>query len=117
MSEDVLAYVGLTLGVIIAVLYPVLWGHFRQVWPAQAAPGLPDWARKYLLLLAFSLVTAFVLLVIFRNANPTAILSFYQAVFLGFGWEASIEKIFNPPKAPVAPNIQVPARPPRGAQA
>lgn len=54
-------------------------------------------SKKYGALLLFSLVSALIVMAIYRNANPDATVSFWAAFLLGFGWEASIEKFFAKP--------------------
>jgi predicted lysophospholipase L1 biosynthesis ABC-type transport system permease subunit len=93
--NDVVAFVGIALGVIIAVIYPVLRGYIKKEFPDTAAPGLPPWVRKYAALFAFSLLTAFIILGVYRNSNPDKEITFWAALAMGFGWEASIEKIFT----------------------
>jgi hypothetical protein len=94
--SDGLVFFAIALGVFLAVLYPVLYGFIRQQFPSTAAPGLPPWMKKYLALFAFSLVTALIVLAFFRSANPDTHVSFWSALVMGFGWEASVEKLLTP---------------------
>ena len=48
--------------------------------------------KKYGALLLFSLVTALIVLALYRNSNPNSKLNFWTAVALGIGWEATLEK-------------------------
>jgi hypothetical protein len=42
------AYLGICLGVVIAVLYPVLRGYITKAFPpTTAAPGIPEPIKKY----------------------------------------------------------------------
>jgi hypothetical protein len=92
--SDAAAFVGLAIGVVVAVAYPVLRGFIRKEFPPVAGTRMPPWVRRYGGLLLFSLVTAFVLLAIYRSTNPTTELGFWPAVVMGFGWEAIIEKLW-----------------------
>ena len=97
--NDIATFFAIALGIVVAIAYTLLLGWYRKAFPQTAAPGLPGWVKKYGLLLLLSLVAAFIILVGYRAANPTVTISFYTAVLLGFGWEASVEKLLNPPKA------------------
>jgi hypothetical protein len=79
-------------GVAIAVVLPVLIGMIRQDFPATKAIGLPPWAKKYGVLLIFSLITALPCLAIWKTTNPKATLEWYTAFLLGFSWESGLEK-------------------------
>jgi predicted Na+-dependent transporter len=94
---EVSAFWSIALGVLVAVVYPVLLGFVREAFPPSAAGGLPPWVKKYGGLLLFSLVTAFIVLGVFRTRYPDVTLTFWPAFFLGFGWESSIEKLLAPP--------------------
>ena len=99
MSET-LTYLTVALGVFIAVIYPLIRGYITKEFPATAG-ALPPWVKKYAMLFLFSLVTALIVLAVYRSSNPSTVLTFWQALVLGFGWEASIEKILvKPPLAP-----------------
>ncbi|MEV6236617.1 hypothetical protein [Lentzea sp. NPDC051838] len=89
------------LGVAIAVVYPTLYRYVRKQFPAEADGALlPTWMtaalKKYGALFIFSLVTAVVLIGIYRTANPDTTIGFWEAVVLGFGFEASLEKFIFP---------------------
>jgi hypothetical protein len=92
---DIAAYFYIGLGVLIAVLYPIIVGWFKGVFPITKG-AIPAWVKKYAALLVFCAVTSFIVLVIYRASHPDAQLPFYTAVMLGFGWESSVEKIFKP---------------------
>jgi hypothetical protein len=92
---DVGAYLGIALGVLIAVVYPVLKGYIKQEFGPIAAPGLPPWVVKYSALFAFCLLTALILLAVLRAAKPDAQIGFWAALLMGFGYEASVEKVFS----------------------
>lgn len=115
---DTASYFLIALGVIVAVLYPVILGKIRGAFPRVAAPGLPDWAKKYLLLLIFSLVTALIVLAAYRASHPDTVLAWYDAFLLGFGWESTVEKLIYPPKKheqpaghPAQAGLQPPVQP------
>lgn len=92
------AYLGICLGVILAVVYPVLRGFVTKAFPpATAAPGLPPWLKKYLALGAFSLLVGLVVLAAWEQVNPGIVPSFLTAVLLGFAWESTIEKLVRTP--------------------
>jgi Na+/melibiose symporter-like transporter len=91
--SDFTAYFYIGLGVLVAVLYPVIVGWFRREF--RFTKGIPPWLVKYVALLVFCAFTAFVVLVIYRANHPDTELRFYTAVMLGFGWESSVEKIWN----------------------
>lgn len=91
--SDVEAYLAVALAVVVAIVYPVLGGVVTKAFPPTA--GLPPWMKKYGALLLFSLVTALIVLALYRNSNPNSKLNFWTAVALGIGWEATLEKIFT----------------------
>jgi predicted lysophospholipase L1 biosynthesis ABC-type transport system permease subunit len=95
--DDVGAFFGIALGVLIAVIFPVLKGYVLGQFGPTAAPGLPPWVKKYGALFLFSLVTALIVLAVFRNVKPDTEISFWFALLLGFGYEASIEKAVQKP--------------------
>jgi hypothetical protein len=97
--SDVQLWLSIALGVLIAVVYPVLYRYILQEFPPTAGIVSP-WAKqlfkKYGALSIFSLITAFVVLGLYRSTHPDAKLGFWTAVCMGFGFEASVEKIFFP---------------------
>ncbi|MEU4289324.1 hypothetical protein AB0E63_13975 [Kribbella sp. NPDC026596] len=94
---DVGAFLGIALGVLIAVVFPVLKGFVQGQFGAIAAPGLPPWAKKYAGLFAFCLVSALIVLAVFKAAKPDAEISFWVALVMGFGYESIVEKVFAKP--------------------
>ncbi len=100
--SDLTAYFSIALGVLVAVLYPVLLGKVRGAFPATKG-RIPPWATKYLVLLIFCLVTSLIILAYFRSSHPDTQLGFWAALVMGFAWESSIEKVFSPPKGPQQP--------------
>jgi len=94
--NDFITYLLIAAGVAIGVLYPVLVGHIRHLFPKVAAPHWwrKPWVRKYSLLLAFSLITALIVLAFVRSAQPQTQFTWYAALLLGIGWEATIEKAY-----------------------
>jgi len=91
------AFVGIALGVLIAVVYPLLKGYIQNVYGPTAAPGLPPWIVKYAALFAFCLLSALIVLAVFRAAKPDTPISFWVALVMGFGYESSVEKVFAKP--------------------
>ncbi|MFJ5993142.1 hypothetical protein [Lentzea sp. NPDC092896] len=89
------------LGVAIAVVCPTLYRYVRKQFPPEADGALlPTWMTaaltKYGALFVFSLLTAVVLIGVYRTANPDTVFGFGEAVALGFGFEASLEKFVFP---------------------
>lgn len=91
-----MTFLGIALGVLLAVLYPVLKGYITDEFSTKAR-GLPAWVPKYAALVAFCLITATIVLAGFRSVKPDLQISFWVAVLMGFGYEASIEKLFVKP--------------------
>lgn len=96
--SDVLPFMWITVGVVLAVLWPVLRGLITREFPPTAAARVPPWVRRYSLLAVFSAMTALILLAIFRSAQPDIVITWYVALLLGFAWESSIEKFANKPQ-------------------
>ena len=97
--SDVLLWLSITVGVLIAVIYPVLYRYILREFPPTAAilsPWVKQSLKKYGALFAFSLITAFVVLGLYRSTHPDTKLGFWTAVCMGFGFEASVEKILFP---------------------
>lgn len=92
--SDFAAYFYIGLGVLVAVLYPVIVGAWKRQF--GITKGVPPWLIKYAVLLVFCAFTAFIVLVVYRASHPDTELHFYTAVMLGFGWESSVEKISDP---------------------
>ena len=96
MSDQV-AYVWVVVGVIAAVLLPVLSAIVRKEFAAQQGPSLfPPWIRRYLLLLLFGLIAGIAAFAIYRAANPGAPLHWFTAFLVGFGAESTLEKFLHP---------------------
>ncbi len=90
---DWLVFLTVALGVFVAVLYPVLYGYIKNEFPPRGKPGLPPWLKKYAALFAFSLVTALIVLAAYKSTNPGTQIGFWAALLMGFGWEATVEKL------------------------
>jgi hypothetical protein len=90
--SDVQVLVVASIGVLVAVIFPVLRGFIRNEFRPLAGEGLPPWLRKYGGLFLFSAITGVIVLAIFRAANPDTSVEWYTAFLLGFGWESAIEK-------------------------
>ncbi len=93
------AFLGIALGVLIAVLYPVIRGYVKKEFGPTAKPGLPPWVKKYAALLVFCLVSALIVLAAFKAVKPDAQISFLGAVLMGIGYEAVVEKVVRKPLA------------------
>jgi hypothetical protein len=90
---DVTEFAWIAIGVAVATLHPVLLALIRKEFPLVTAGGMPPWLKRSLLLFAFSVVTALIVLAVYRNAvDPTTSLTWFKAFVLGYGWEAFIEK-------------------------
>ena len=97
--SDLAAYMWVVLGVIVAVILPVLAAYIKKQFPTLET-GLPPWLKRYLALLIFSMIVALVSLAIWKGQNPTAQLSWFTAFLIGFGWESAIEKFLGPRTKP-----------------
>lgn len=94
---DLQAYGLVCLGVITAVVFPVLASAVRKYFPKQqSVGGLPDWFVKYLLLGVFGLVTGVVVFAIFKRMYPGPVTTWYEPFLAGFGWESAIDAFFRP---------------------
>jgi hypothetical protein len=93
---DFLVFVWAVLGVLAAVLFPVLAAAVKRDFPpAVAEGGMPPWARKYLTLFVYAVVSAIIVLMIYMSLNPDKEIDAVTAFLLGFGAEATIEKFRN----------------------
>jgi hypothetical protein len=91
------AYVWVVVGVIAAVVLPVLSALVRSEFAAQQGPGLlPPWIVRYLLLLLFGLIAGAAAFAIYRAANPDTPLHWFTAFLIGFGAESTLEKFLHP---------------------
>jgi len=98
MSE-IEVFSSIAIGVFIAVAYPPLFRYVRKEFPPTAgllSPWVKEILKKYGALFVFSLLTALIVLALYRNANPDAKITFWAGLAMGFGWEASVEKILFP---------------------
>jgi hypothetical protein len=82
-------------GVIAAVVLPILAAAVRRDFPKPTVAGMPPWLRKYLALLAFSIIAALISLAAWMSAapDPKPEIAWYTAFLIGFGWEAALEKL------------------------
>jgi hypothetical protein len=106
--SDINAYLWIGLGVFVGVIYPVLLGFIKKEFPAGVAGGgMPPWLKRYGGLFLFCLLTALIVLAVWKSNNPDAQLDWVKAFLLGFGWESIVEKSLGrqpgPPAAPVNP--------------
>jgi hypothetical protein len=94
---DLQAYGLVCLGIITAVVFPVLASAVRKYFPkGQSIAGLPDWFAKYLLLGVFGLVTGVAVFAIFKQAHPGPVTTWYGPYLAGFGWESTLDAFFRP---------------------
>ena len=106
--SDLYAYIWITLGVIIAVILPVMMAYLRKEFPStqlRVSRGIPPWLKRYVLLGVISLVVGLVCLAIWKNENPANTLTWYAALVVGFAWESAVEKFIRP-----IPQAQQPMR-------
>ena len=96
MSADVQSYFWIALGVLVAVVFPILRAYVTNEYGKIAGPGIPVWLKTYLGLFAFCLVTALICLAGWKSQNPDASLAWFQAFLMGFAWESAVEKIGRP---------------------
>jgi hypothetical protein len=97
--SDVETWLSIALGVFIAVIYPVLYRYVRKEFPPTAgiiSPWVKEVLKKYGALFLFSLLTAFIVFGFYRTNHPDTRLGFWTAACMGFGFEASVEKILFP---------------------
>lgn len=94
--NDFTAYMYIVLGVVVAVVLPILAAAIRKEFPVVQGIGFPPWLRRYMLLFVFSLVVAIASLAVWRSQNPNAHLQWYSAFMIGFGWESALEKFLHP---------------------
>lgn len=95
-GDEVVTWLWMCLGVVISILLPVLAAAVRSQFGSSTA-GIVD-LKKYLLLGAFSGLTAILLLAVYRQAKPDESITVYAALLAGYGWQATLEKIGFGPK-------------------
>ena len=95
--SDVQAYLFVVLGVVAAVLIPVLKGIVKNSFPPTAAGAVPSWVKEYVAFAAFALLAALIALAAWRASDPNAQLTWYTAVLIGFSFESVIEKLVKQP--------------------
>jgi hypothetical protein len=96
--SDFQTYLWICLGVVVAVLLPVLKGLVKKHFPATMAEAvIPPWVKKYGALLVFGALTGIVVLAAWKAQNPTAQAEWYVAFLLGFSSEALLEKLVQKP--------------------
>jgi hypothetical protein len=96
---NVSGFVAVVLGVVVAVILPLLCDLVRKYFPAVGAGGFWDnyhWAVRYIVLGGFSLVVGAIIYVQWRSGHPTGVLTGTDGFLLGFSGESAIEKIFRP---------------------
>lgn len=95
--NDLSAYAWISLGVLIAVVFPIISGFVHKQFPPDAAPGMPLWLKRYGGLFLFCLVTALICLAGWKATHHDAGLEWFTAFLLGFGWESTVEKLLKTP--------------------
>jgi hypothetical protein len=94
---DWTAFVFIALGVIFGVLFPVLSALVRSYFPTHAGPGIPDWIKRYLVLLLFGVVAAVILSAIWHSQHPGQAMSDWFTAFLwGYSGQATIDALARP---------------------
>lgn len=91
-SEDSRAFLEAVAVESSAVVFPVLRNLVGKYWPATQSGGLPDWSKKYVVLLVFSLLTALIVFAFLRSQNKELV-KWWTAFLAGFAWESFIEKV------------------------
>lgn len=98
--SDPIAYLWIFVGVVVAVVLPVLWAYISKEFAVlegfRARAAFPPWLKRYILLFVFSAIVALASFAIWRSANPTGQLSWFTAFLVGFGWESALEKFLRP---------------------
>jgi hypothetical protein len=91
--SPIVAYLWVALGVFVAVIFPLLRAAIGPK-PMGVLGGIPPWLKKYLLILAFSLVTAIIVLAIYLSSTEGGLktVQWFTLFLLGFAWESTIEK-------------------------
>jgi hypothetical protein len=105
--DDLPAILLIALGVVIALVWPVLYNAVRKVFPKTAAGGLSQPLKDALvktgIVSAFALVTAIAIYAVAKSADDDLALQWFQALVAGFAWEATLEKTFlSPARQPSA---------------
>jgi len=77
-------------GVGISILLPVLSAYVKSAFSATAATV--DF-KKYGILALFSALTALIVLALYRAVEPDEQITALAALLLGYGWEATLEKL------------------------
>lgn len=95
--NDTSAYVWISMGVLVSVIFPILSGFIHKVFRPEGAPGMPQWLKKYGGLFVFCLVTSLICLAGWKATHPNATFEWYTAFLLGFGWESAVEKMQKNP--------------------
>jgi Na+/H+ antiporter NhaA len=95
--SNVSGLVAVILGVVTAVILPLLCDAVRKYFPPVG--GFWDnyrWAVRYIVLAAFSIVVAGIIYAQWRNGHPSGVLNGTDGFLLGFSGESAIEKMFRP---------------------
>jgi hypothetical protein len=91
------SFVWVALGVLVAVVLPVLAAYIRKEFPPIAETKLiPPWLMRYVVLFVFCLIVAIAALALWKNQHPSGTLTWSTAFLIGFGWESAVEKFFRP---------------------
>lgn len=96
--SNISGFVAVILGVVVAVILPLLCDAVRKYFPAVGG-GFWDnyrWAVRYIVLALFSIVVAGIIYAQWRNGHPSGVLTRTDGFLLGFSGESAIEKMFRP---------------------
>jgi|SRR5882762_719197 len=96
--DDTTGFVAVVIGVVVAVILPLLCDLVRKYFPALGG-GFWDkyhWVARYVVLGFFSVVVGAIIYAQWRNGHPTGVLKGTDGFLLGFSGESAIEKMFRP---------------------
>jgi hypothetical protein len=94
--SDFVAYIYVVLGVLVAVVLPILVDYIKKQFPKYETAGIPPWLKRYLFLFVFSLIVGVVSLALWKTQHPTDQLHWFTAFIVGFSWESALEKFLRP---------------------
>lgn len=96
LGESAGAFGLICAGVVISVVLPPLSTYVRSQFGSTTAPAINF--KKYGALLAFSLITALLVLAGYRAMNPNTSITWYAALLAGYTWDATLQKIGLDPR-------------------
>lgn len=92
---DITAFSWISIGVIAAVLFPIISAYIKRTFQPPAMTTSSPWSKKVAMLLLFSWITALIVLAIYRSQNPSAVMPWHVSFLLGFSWESIVEKFMK----------------------